>query len=223
MRLRTLVLLTTMTICAAAQHAGGAPMGHGGGGLGPGKPLPPPFGIGRRPWWGGKRPGFRQPMSFGTAPSWFNTPLCASPLFPLAPDCSWGSSANAPYYPPPVSITPTVNVLVPAAPPMPPPIGVTTAPGAEDLSSPSQDGAAAAANLTNSDEVSRAGSGGYQQAPPRSQGAQDGCPPLIVLKTGGMYSITKYWIKGKTLYFETTAGDTLYSPLSVLERIIPGR
>jgi hypothetical protein len=50
----------------------------------------------------------------------------------------------------------------------------------------------------------------------------DGYPPLVVLKTGGMYSITKYWVKNKNIYFETTAGDVLYAPRTDLDRIIPG-
>lgn len=46
---------------------------------------------------------------------------------------------------------------------------------------------------------------------------EDQYPPLLVLKTGGVYSVTRYWIKSKTLYFVTPRGETLYVPLALLE------
>jgi hypothetical protein len=49
----------------------------------------------------------------------------------------------------------------------------------------------------------------------------DEYPPLIVLKTGGVYSATRYWVKVKTLYFVTPHGDTLYVPLALVEHVYP--
>jgi hypothetical protein len=49
----------------------------------------------------------------------------------------------------------------------------------------------------------------------------DEYPPLIVLKTGGVYSVTRYWVKAKTLYFVTPHGDTLYVPLALVEHVYP--
>jgi hypothetical protein len=49
----------------------------------------------------------------------------------------------------------------------------------------------------------------------------DEYPTLIVLKTGGMYSVTKYWVKAETLYFVTSHGDTLHVPLASVEHVYP--
>lgn len=217
MRFRLAVLLATMAFCGVAQRGGGMPVGHGGeaGGGRWGSPLPTPGfpGIGRHPGWGGGHHGFGPAMNYGSFPSWFDTPLCASPLFPLAPNCSFGNGQG--YYPPPVYVNPVVNVVPPALPLVPPPIPTASIPeDVPDTAAPAQ---------ANSLERAQADTREYQQAPVRSQEVQDKCPPLIVLKTGGMYSITRYWIKGKTLYFETTARDTLYTPVGTLDRIIPGR
>lgn len=213
MRFRLAVLLATMSFYGAAQRGGGMPTGHGGGGgrWGSPSPTPPRFGIGRHPWWRGGRGGFGTPFTFGSFPSWFDTPFCASPLFPLAPDCSFGQGFDpANYSQPPIYVSPTVNVVAPPPPPGPPLVPIASAPN--EAASPAK---------TNAGELSKADSSAYHQEPARGPATQ--CPTLIVLKTGGMYSITRYWIKGKTLYFETTAHDTLYAPRSLLEQIIPGR
>jgi hypothetical protein len=218
MRFRLVVLLATMSFCGVAQRGGGMPTGHGGGGGQWGSPMPTPPrfpGKGGNPWWGGGRRGIGPALNFGSSPLWFNTPLCASPLFPLAPDCSFGQGFNSGYYPPPpIYVGPTVNVVAPAPAPGPPPVAMGNGPDVGDV---------AIAVQTNSSEISQAVGAEYHKGPVRNSAAEDKCPPLIVLKTGGMYSITRYWIKGNTLYFETTAHDTLYAPRAQVDRIIPAR
>ena len=222
MQFRVAVLLAAMPFGAMAQHAGGMPGSGGGGrgGWGSPTPGPPRFpGFGHHPL-GGGRSGFGAPMSFGSSPSWFNTPLCASPLFPLAPNCgSFGDPGGGMGYypPPPIYVNPTVNVTAPA--PVPSAVADTSGADASVLYGAPQTGPATAAPA-DSGRLIQADSAAY---PPRISSADDKCPPLIVLKTGGMYSIKRYWIRGQTLYFETTASDTLYAPLALLERIIPGR
>ena len=36
-----------------------------------------------------------------------------------------------------------------------------------------------------------------------------------------MYSVTKYWVKNKNLYFVTTQSETLYAPLAQIDRVYP--
>jgi hypothetical protein len=205
-------------------------MGRAGGGKGgtrPWNPIanPPGFpGNGRNQWWGG-RPGFRPPF----VTTWpyagtFDTPLCASPLFPLAPDCSFGNAFGPPYYPyppPPLNAPPAGNVIVMAPPqPAPPPVPITSRAGSGDLSNSSQ--ASSSGYPTNSGEISKTGNADHQTLPVSSSAVQDKFPPVVVLKTG-VYTVNKYWIKGKTLYFETTSGETRSAGLTLLERIAPAR
>ena len=49
----------------------------------------------------------------------------------------------------------------------------------------------------------------------------DEYPPLIVLKTGAMYTATKFWVKAGTFYFVTTQNDTLQIPLGLVEHVYP--
>ena len=151
-------------------------------------------------------PGFGAGLGMGAFP-WLGTPLCASPLFPLAPDCSQFFGGNQGAFPPPtVNANPTTNLIV-VPPPPPPPVPVPIASGSNDN----------VLDLQQANAAPRPAD--YREA----RGIQDESPPIIVLKTGGMYSITKYWIRGRTLYFQTTAGDTLYAPVTQLDRVIPGR
>ena len=227
MRLRLAALLAMISLCALAQRGGGVPMGRTGGGRGWGgqRPIPPRFpGIGRNQWRAGQ-PGFGPYVSNWPLPMWFDTPLCASPLFPLAPNCSFGDPAGSAYYPPPpLNAAPPVNVIVTPAPqplPLPAPVAIPTAPGPDDLSNSPQAGFNATSS-TNPTGISQAGNVDGQARPLCNSAVPDKFPPLIVLKTGA-YSINRYWIKNKTLYFETTSGDSLSAPLSLLERIIPAR
>ena len=49
----------------------------------------------------------------------------------------------------------------------------------------------------------------------------DEYPPLIVLKKGGVYSVTRYWVKVKTPYFVTLNGDTVCPSRSRRTRVPP--
>lgn len=236
MRLRLTFLLWMMAACAVAQrgggmapgngggmapgHGGGMAPGHGGGGGGANwghpSPIRPPFpGPWKNRWWGGPfRSGFGPFPGFWAGPVPFDTPLCASPLFPLAPSCSLGDSFNPAYYqPPPQSAIPTPSLLFMPPPPVPPPPPPTA-------NVPPADGASIQPQAAPASIPQTTPCGSCQR--PSATVVHDDYPPVIVLTTGGMYSINKYWKKGKTIYFETTAGDTLYAPLNTLERIIPG-
>ena len=61
----------------------------------------------------------------------------------------------------------------------------------------------------------------FIQSTPPDPVILDEYPALVVLKTGGVYSVTKYWVKAKNLYFLTPAGETLYVPLGRLDRVYP--
>jgi hypothetical protein len=61
----------------------------------------------------------------------------------------------------------------------------------------------------------------FYQAPFNSPAIRDEYPPLVVLKTGGVFSAARYWTKNKRFYFVTTQGDTGSVPLSLLERVYP--
>jgi hypothetical protein len=212
MRLRLAVLLGIMSLYALAQRGGTMPAGHGGGGgrWGNVSPLPFPgsggYPWGGRGWWGGKhQPGIGPFPGYGFGAGAFDTPLCASPLFPLAPSCSFGDAFDPGYYQPqPMDPGPPPNVVViPAPPPALPPAPNTIGLAVDRLPNPPQTTAA-------------------PNPPVRSPVALEESPPIIVLKTGGMYSITRYWVKSKNIYFETTSHDVLYAPLTSLDRMIPG-
>ena len=60
--------------------------------------------------------------------------------------------------------------------------------------------------------------------PPRAAPAPEYEPvPIIVFKAGGMYSVTRYWVKNKNIYFVTTQGETLYAPLTQLKFVYAGK
>jgi hypothetical protein len=126
--------------------------------------------------------------------------ICYPPSYPMAP---WGS--------------PTADTAMPPLPPplpppplfMPPPMGGqgTSAPEPQpQVNSAADHGAAHPAN---------------EASPPAPAPQQQEYPALIVLKPGGMYSVTKYWVKNKNLYFITTQSETLYAPLSLIDRVYP--
>ena len=45
--------------------------------------------------------------------------------------------------------------------------------------------------------------------------------PMIAFKNGGMFTVVKYWSKGKVLNFITTQGDHLQVALDLVDRIYP--
>jgi hypothetical protein len=108
-----------------------------------------------------------------------------------------------------------------APPPPPLPLPINSEPEPADISD-SSGANSTDSHLPNSIATFHAGS----TEPPAQASCNSTVPekfaPLLVLKTG-VYSVNKYWVKKKILYFETTSGDSLYAPLSLLERIVPTR
>lgn len=180
------------------------PSGHGSGGGHWGKTSPAPPFCRTKGWWGGRRRFTPFIGSWGFAVP-LETPICASPLFPLAPNCSSGYS-GAPAYP----SSPAWNAGAAAPTVLPSALPISTVPPVYEAFHPPQPSPVSTVTTSSA-------------APPRAPVAEDERPTLVVLRTGGMYSITRHWTKGKDLYFETTSGDTLYTPLALLLRLIPGR
>jgi hypothetical protein len=59
------------------------------------------------------------------------------------------------------------------------------------------------------------------QAPIREPIVLKEYPPLVVTKAGGIYAVTKYWVKNKMFYFWTPGGEAFYVPLDRVERVYP--
>ncbi len=47
-------------------------------------------------------------------------------------------------------------------------------------------------------------------------------PPMIALKNGWAYSVSKYWVDGKSFHFITTQGDHKKVPSNQVDRVYPG-
>jgi hypothetical protein len=226
MKLRTGLVLAIMSLAAVAQR-GAAPAGRSAGGFPSGGfpsggsssrwgqfPNSGWRGPGKGPW--GR---WRTPLTFyGPALSWFGPPWFGNPcalMFPTDPFslidniCYPNSFPTAPWGSPSAEIAmPQLPPLLPPPPLLaPPPLsyGPSSAPDPGPQVSSAADHAAA----HTVGEVS----------PPPPQ--QQEYPALIVLKPGGMYSATKYWVKNKNLYFITTQSETLYAPLSLIDRVYP--
>ncbi|HUK18163.1 MAG TPA: hypothetical protein VLW65_17175 [Bryobacteraceae bacterium] len=221
MRVRLVLLLAILPVAGLAQRGGGG-TGFAPGGFRPGRPAPMPGqgqrGFGRNPLWG--RRGYRPfaPATFYYNP-WLDPLGCASPFFPVIP--SYGFCNGGSYPPPQPDASPPTNVIMlPPQPylPMPGPFPIGDEPGPDDLSNAPQ---ASAAITHQKDEA--AVPVVVSKPPLASPLVEDEYPPVLVFKTGGMYSVRKYWIKNKTLYFVTTQGETLYAPLALLERVNPGK
>jgi hypothetical protein len=59
------------------------------------------------------------------------------------------------------------------------------------------------------------------QTPIPTPVVQEEYPPVIALKTGGAYSVSKYWVKNGNLYFVTTQGEKRCVPMAEVEQIYP--
>jgi hypothetical protein len=223
MKLRTGFVLAIMSLAAVAQR-GAAPAGRSPGGFPSGGSSSrwgqfPNSGwrpAGRGPW--GR---WRTPLTFyGPSLSWFGPPWFGNPCAAMFPTDPFSIIDNICYptsYPMAPWGTPTVDTVMPQLPPLlpppplllPPPMGVepalAPAPPAQGSSAAHHDAADQARELST--------------PPPVPQ--QQDYPALIVLKPGGMYSATKYWVKNKNLYFATTQGEVLYTPLEQVERVYP--
>ena len=227
MRVRLALLLAILSLAGLAQRGGGG-TGFAPGGFQPGRPLPTPGpgqpGFGRNPLWGWR--GYRRfaPATFYYNP-WLDPFGCASPFFPVIP--SYGFCNGGSYLPPqPDAVPPTNVIMLPPQPylPVPPPFPFGEEPGADDFSNAPQ----ASAAIDHRTEETKAPVGQSMerpgsQAPLPSAAVPDEYPPVLVFKTGGMFSVRKYWVKNKKLYFVTTQGQTLYAPLASLERVNPGK
>lgn len=224
MKLRMGLLLTIISCLAAVAQRGAAPAGRAPGGF-------PSGGLSSRwgqfPNSGWRSPGRgrfglgRNPLTFyGPPVSWFGPPWSADPcalMFPTDPFSlvdnicyptsypmgPWGSSSADPAMPQLPPLFPPPPLLAP------PPIGAGPASAPEPRSH---------ANSAADHDTTHPTNEASTQAPaPR----QEEYPALIVLKPGGIYSATKYWVKNKNLYFATTQGEVLYTPLSRVERLYP--
>jgi hypothetical protein len=61
----------------------------------------------------------------------------------------------------------------------------------------------------------------FYQTPFSGPNIREEYPPLVVLKTGGVYSVTKYWVEKGELYFLTTQGDEQHVSFELVDRVYP--
>lgn len=230
MRSGLAVLFATVWI-AAAQHAGGGMQtGPSPGGSPSGtwshQPGPPNGGTGKGPNWGWRgRRFFRRTNLIWPVFPWFGSPGCLPYGF-TAIDYFLPGTCGSGYYPPqPAASNPPVNVIFapPEAPP-PPFLAVNPEFAAAEPSTPQpqQSAATSTSAKQNDTPASNHGAPDSTRASFARPAAPSRYPPVIALKTGGMYSIKKFWYKNKKLYFVTTQGDTLYAPASQLDHVYPG-
>jgi hypothetical protein len=222
MKLRTALLLTIMSLAAVAQR-GAAPAGRSPGGFPSGGsssrwgqfPNPGWRPGGQGPWWRG-----HNPLTFyGPAVSWFGPPWFGNPCAAMFPTDPFSLIDNICYpnsYPMAPWGSPTADASMPPLPPLlpPPPMLLPAPTGNEPNSSPEPP----RGNVTADHAAAHPASEASPQVPAPQQQEY---PALIVLKPGGMYSATKYWVKNKNLYFITTQSETLYTPLSLVDRVYP--
>lgn len=223
MKLRTASLLAIMSLAAIAQR-GAAPAGRSaGGGLSGGSSSR----WGQFPNQGWRPPGrglwgrWRNPLTFyGPGSSWFGPPWFGNPcalMFPTDPFSLIDNICYPNSYPMEPWGSPAAETAMPPLPPLlpPPPLPLPAPAGnwPNSLLEPRPRASAAAdpgaAHQTNQASISA----------PSPQ--QTEYPALIVLKPGGMYSATKYWVKNKNLYFVTTQSEVLYAPLALIDRVYP--
>jgi len=212
--------LLAMSIPAAAQRGGGGipAAGHAPGGFRPGRrsPSQPLPGIGWSPSFGWRG----QP----TVP-WFGTLVWPLPVFPAAP---YSFCANAfcdagPDAPSTADIRPPVNVIaMPAQPYVPSPESIPIGDESGRGGLPNLPRASSATDRAAQEISSGEGRGfHFYQAPFSSPITQDEYAPLIVLKTGGVYSVAKYWVKNDNIYFVMPGGENRYAPLALVECVYP--
>jgi hypothetical protein len=233
-------------------QTGGAPGGFQPGrpspGPGPGKP-----GFGRGSGWGwrGQR-GVGGPIVWPVFP-WFGAPLCAPGMYPDALSYwpSGGNCNPDAFAPQSQGVSPVTNVIVNPVPPyfpppyLPPPGAGPTGdePTAGDIDAPLPPSSAPpnfappSSALPSATPTSSSAHPPDEHKAPSGQGAAGDTSyrapytspaaeepvPIIVFKTGGMYSVSRYWVKNKNLYFVTTEGETLYAPLALLKFVYPGK
>jgi hypothetical protein len=107
---------------------------------------------------------------------------------------------------PPVNVN--VNVVVNAAPAYVPVL----------VPVPTREPAGEPASKPPSGECE--GSRECQPALPAAIGGDDH-PAVVVMKKGGIYSVSRYWVERDILYFVTTEGETLYVPQCRVQQVYP--
>jgi hypothetical protein len=67
-------------------------------------------------------------------------------------------------------------------------------------------------------------SGVHVYLPPAAESAprQEASSPVVVLRNGWAYSVTKYWFAGRTFHFVTTVGEHRRVPTSLVSRLYRG-
>ena len=224
MKVRSAVLLAAMSLMAAAQR--GAMTGHMPGGPPSGGSSP---GWGRFPNWGrpvspGRGPfgRWRSPRTlFGAPVPWFGA--CPSG-FPADPFYLYANACNPAYYPQGPSESPMNDMAMPDQPPLlpPPPLLPFPPMGNEPTVTQEPRNPPQVSYSTEGQHETSVGAGlRASQAPLPARAVPEEYPALIVLKPGGMYSVTKYWVKNKNLYFVTTQSEVLYAPLAEIDRVYP--
>jgi hypothetical protein len=205
MGLRMVIVLAAMPFAAAAQRGGSISPGHSASGH-PSSPVSP--GIG-----GGPLRGWRGQPPFGPVSAW---PIV--PVF-IAPGYGWPAFPGGGY---PLFDNGFANMG-----PGPGPV-----PGGGLAMAP-----AALQQQTNFGVVPPPDDAGNKYAQPASSGedptfhliqtpipspvVQEEYPPLVVLKTGSAYSVSKYWVKNGNLYFVTTQGEKRCVPVADVEQVYP--
>lgn len=220
MRLEYTLLLAIMLTPAAAQRGGGMPGGRGPGGPPPGFPSPGPnppvtpgrghSGFGQNGPWHGRGPYVPRTIFFYFPyVPWSDGSICSPSPFPTY----WNDSCNGYNNPGPSDPTLFANPPVP-----PPPILPEPQPIPDPAPLPAQ---ASYFPTPQERELPPPASPKRDRPPNPGNDARESYPALIVLKAGGMYSATRYWVTKNMLYFATTQGQTLYAPLAEVDRIYP--
>ena len=224
MLLRSVVMLAVVSAAAAGQHRVGVPTAGVPGGF---HPLPPGTfipGIGwraQRGWNAGLALG--PAAAYGSFVGWSGSAGCMPPIFPAELYTLFASGFCTPGDPPP----PTNVIVMPQQPYFlpPAPYPVNDAQALDFGANPTQVGAITnhkASGLTDYEALAKESPAvRLSQSPSPPPLILDEYPALIVLKTGGMYSVTRYWLKAEILYFVTSHGDTLHVPLASLEHVYP--
>jgi len=207
------VFLTVGAFCAAAIQLGSAPTGPAGGSR-PSRPPTTPGPIGPRPpqtpGTGGQGPwgGFGGTKFGPQVPYW--------PFVPWGPNAPCALTGQCP--PDRVPPAPTIVLSQPNYPgPAAFPVDTIQNPASADSLQPDvlvPDDCKTPPNENSGVQ--------FYQSPTLPPVVLDEYPPLVVLKSGGVYAVKRYWIKAKTLYFLTPNGQTFQTPLNSLEQIYPG-
>lgn len=132
--------------------------------------------------------------------------LAPSPveLYPLFASQYCGSLA----YPPQTDVPQPSNVVV-----LPPAYVPTIAP---ELSSDSPDRSPISDHAPGPPATFH-----FSQTPSPSPIVLNEYPALVVFRSGGVYSVAKYWLKKNRFYFVTPWGETLYTPAGQVQHIYP--